>query len=289
MPNYVTNKLSVTNVNERRMQQIKDFVSGEEIVDGQTVPVAFDFNKIIPMPEDLRVIAGSVTDQTMNLYCRYCIPGSKWNARLGIDEQTFNDILMSEEDGRRQLGALPFHFDVETRPQDWDYLKRRETIYWEADTDQGKIPEPLPVLVCGYRYFQNKIRYGFPTWYEWRRFFWETKWNASSPSVADDGFGWTFTTAWTAPLHVIEVLSRIFPDAEFEMKYADEDIGSNCGMVSYKNGESFNERVFDGGKEADEFAIRVIYDSTPEEAGYVFDEEADCYVWHDELEELEES
>ena len=45
-----------------------------------------------------------------------------------------------------------------------------------------------------------------------------------------------FWTKWSAPLGVIEELSRQFPNVTFNLIYADEDYGNNLGQLEYKNG-----------------------------------------------------
>lgn len=58
MPNWVFNKVKFYGEPER-IEALKEFVKGEEY--------EFDFNKIIPMPEDLKLVAGS--DETIARNC----------------------------------------------------------------------------------------------------------------------------------------------------------------------------------------------------------------------------
>jgi hypothetical protein len=44
-----------------------------------------------------------------------------------------------------------------------------------------------------------------------------------------------FETAWSHPTKVIHALSKKFPDVEFELQYADEDIGANLGHYTIKD------------------------------------------------------
>ena len=71
-------------------------------------------------------------------------------------------------------------------------------------------------------------------WYDWRIENWGTKWNAVDAQSTEDGF--IFDTAWSAPLPVIKKLSENFPSIEFNLTWADEDAGQNCGLIVYKNG-----------------------------------------------------
>ncbi|MCY9864984.1 hypothetical protein OTK49_20930 [Vibrio coralliirubri] len=45
-----------------------------------------------------------------------------------------------------------------------------------------------------------------------------------------------FDTAWRCPRPVFVTLSKKYPELTFEITYADEDIGSNCGRYQLKNG-----------------------------------------------------
>jgi hypothetical protein len=79
-------------------------------------------------------------------------------------------------------------------------------------------------------------KYGADNWYDWCCKEWGTKWNAySEEAFSDDTF--IFDSAWAHPYPVIAKLSEKFPDHAFEVKYADEDIGSNFGHYIIKNGD----------------------------------------------------
>ena len=71
-------------------------------------------------------------------------------------------------------------------------------------------------------------------WYDWRVENWGTKWNAVDAQITEDGF--IFDTAWAAPLPVTKKLSELFPSIKFNLTWADEDAGQNCGQIIYKNG-----------------------------------------------------
>lgn len=70
-------------------------------------------------------------------------------------------------------------------------------------------------------------------WYVWHNRYWGTKWNAYD-SYIKTGKTWVsfiYSTAWCIPLPVIMKLKILGFD--FELRYADEDIGSNCGKIIY--------------------------------------------------------
>lgn len=72
-------------------------------------------------------------------------------------------------------------------------------------------------------------------WYEWRNKYWGTKWEAC------DGYTYhgksyvvfVFSTAWSAPFMAFEKLQVLGLD--IEIRYADEDYGTNCGMLAYSS------------------------------------------------------
>lgn len=72
---------------------------------------------------------------------------------------------------------------------------------------------------------------------------WGTKWNACEPEASvDDGCA-SFDTAWSCPKGLIKLLSEKFPDDEIIVRFADEDIGSNCGTFSIKGGAVVREDI----------------------------------------------
>lgn len=84
----------------------------------------------------------------------------------------------------------------------------------------------------GRKYLHNIADYDFPNWYSWRCVKWGTKWNAYD--CTSDGNSFTFNTAWHAPLPVFNTLALMFPDAIFDVLFADEDMGANTGHIHYE-------------------------------------------------------
>jgi hypothetical protein len=88
-------------------------------------------------------------------------------------------------------------------------------------------------------------KYGATDWYDWAVHNWGTKWNAYSiESRSYDVI--KFETAWSLPFDLYVALSAKYPKLVFTVEYADEDIGSNCGVATFKNGiGSINEKKGD--------------------------------------------
>lgn len=165
-----------------------------------------DFNKVIPMPESLNMEAGSRTDTGYTAYCDFI----EVYTLSGILKQ---DLLNIPEE--REKAFLEFRSDI--KQDEWELGKAA---------------------------FQNKQRYGAKTWYEWCIENWGTKWNAvdaASSGFSGNEYAICFLSAWSAPIPVIQRISEINPDIEVTIRWADEDIGSNCGKYVFRGGEITEE------------------------------------------------
>ncbi len=94
----------------------------------------------------------------------------------------------------------------------------------------------------GEKYINNLEKYDAYEWYSWRIKNWGTKWNTTeaewiSPSCV------SFETAWSCPEPVFKKLSEKFPDVTIYLEFADEDIGNNCGIATFKAGKGKLEYI----------------------------------------------
>jgi hypothetical protein len=103
---------------------------------------------------------------------------------------------------------------------------------------------------------ENIRVHGYPTWYEWAIAKWGTKWNAYDQAEIEPNFI-TFDTAWSCPLPVLEALAARFPEVEFVCEFADEDIGSNQGTLTFRDGVLVARTEVEGAKDRRLFAYRV--------------------------------
>ena len=103
---------------------------------------------------------------------------------------------------------------------------------------------------------ENIRKHGHPTWYEWRVENWGTKWGAYD-IVAEEGSNKIrFDTAWSVPAPWLTKLAAKFPEVEFKIVYADEDVGSNCGTLTFRDGALVHEE-HPHGRDAELFAYKV--------------------------------
>jgi hypothetical protein len=101
-------------------------------------------------------------------------------------------------------------------------------------------------------YLDNFRKYGYTSWYCWANDKWGSKWNAYDQDEGEDYI--KFDTPWSTPEPILRKISAIFPDVEFRVLFAEEDIGSNCGILNIIGGEVVN---FDSRDGDDEFACDV--------------------------------
>ena len=180
-----------------------------------------DFNRIIPMP-----LALEKTESGSN---------SSHYEKLVAAGLSFRDIIRPEN-------APP------------SFLRFGQDDY--GDTYNICRPMPLAAwLPHARRYHLCRSLYGYATWYDWCVDNWGAKWNSHQFRLESDG-SCTFETAWAHPVSLINALSRQHPQLAFEVCYADEDLGTNAGRYSIKNGEWFDFGwVHDGSREAFELAF----------------------------------
>ncbi len=207
-----------------------------------------DFNKIIPMPESLDIEAGSRTEKGLKAY------------RDFISVYTF--------DGARNKPDL-LNIPEESEKA---FLRQRNDVR----TDEFQV---------GKTAFQNQIKYGAPTWYEWRVKNWGTKWSAYNAEISEDNT-LIFNTAWTRALPIVQKLAENFTDLKFEYSWADEDLGVNVGKADFENGEIVSDEFYEpNSKEAYELAAELWGLDLAEE-GLVFNEKTQTYEYRNEPSEV---
>lgn len=118
-------------------------------------------------------------------------------------------------------------------------LKEYLTYPWAYKKTIDEVVEYIKMIRyiedLGKAAYENILNYGCKDWYDWNRKNWGTKWNSSYSTV--DGNSIRFQTAWCTPYPIIDLLSKKYPDLTFNVKYADESIGSNCGVYELKDGQ----------------------------------------------------
>ena len=223
MPNHITNQItfgSDSTALAAFQQMAQDMrMEGEPLG-------SFDFNKLLPMPKELNMEAGSRTDQGLKLVREY--------------HQTLAELE------RRKPGLTPAEYVLS--------LHRCEDEYREK-----RMADPA-VWALGEQAYSNIQRFGSPTWYEWCKRNWGTKWNAYGfPALGKGSDTMEFLTAWDSVPKIITLLSKKYPEQTITYRWADEDIGRNVGEMTLKGGEVIDINVPEGGsREAYEMAAEIM-------------------------------
>lgn len=123
------------------------------------------------------------------------------------------------------------------------------------------IPEPEDESECPDEYKVNKdshiaVRDEKPwfDWYEWHIANWGTKWGAYDcyTKIGKSYIKFIFSTAWNVAQPIIERLSLLgFP---LEVKYADEDWGSNCGVITWSHEQGWEIQFAKDMRDPERFA-----------------------------------
>lgn len=221
-----------------------------------------DFNKIVPRPESLNLTDGSITINAIT----YAI------SQMSQDEQSDIDTMLKESGNRsiRGFGDL-----------DWanDTAKRYEPNEAEAKLGIKTFAD------LGNAYLNNIKEHGHATWCGWSIDNWGTKWNSSEFQCDDSRMA--FLTAWSTPDEIFIALSNLYPDEQFYVEYANEDIGNNCGWVCFENGLEVNCSI-----EGDDFACDVWnthLDNSIDESTSLESESIDAISASNELDSVEPS
>jgi hypothetical protein len=127
-------------------------------------------------------------------------------------------------------------------------MERPDTVDKQYAIDFNKIiPEPRFEEECPPDCIVNSESHISPDpekpwfdWYRWRLKYWDTKWKAYDcySKIGKSYVTFVFSTAWSMAYPIIEQLRLM--GYEFELRYADEDYGSNCGIVTWSHEQGFN-------------------------------------------------
>lgn len=187
MPNWTNNKI----IGKREV--LEQFLSPNK---------EFDFNKLIPMPEELKLEAGGIENEAVVAYY------------LSLDEQ--------------QQKALKDELSL----KEYYYYSSYAEVYLSQNAIQlakKRNPDGFPTeyIGIGLKYISNIRKYGWSQWYNWCCANWGTKWNPTDTHVSevneDGNIVIEFATAWSEPFGIIIKLAEYFNDGEFHWEYQNED------------------------------------------------------------------
>jgi hypothetical protein len=228
MPNHVTNIIDFSGKQED-IDRLMSYIQAKDEPYG-----SFDFNKIIPMPETMNVESGGSQSDAMNVFFSAINPDSEDMGIEKVSRETFKEYLEKCKNVRRF-----FISEFKTNLSYEEVCQISQKYFNEKDSQfrqDSYIKDDI--FLFGKTVFENIQNYGAADWYSWSCNNWGTKWNAYDYPEQDIGSTTIqFNTAWSAPHPVIQKLSEMFPTVGVHHKWADEDMGNNCGYVDYLAGE----------------------------------------------------
>ena len=224
MPNWVINKVKFSSRGKEIIDKITSTNNDEEYV---------DFNKIIPMPKTLNITSGG-NDRDAMQYALLKMDTLQLKQTIEKLKETstsfygnyFEKIYSCKKYTLEELEKVAKEFEEKLNSGKQDRFN--EVDYKELGVNN--------LEDLGNVYINNILQYGADSWYDWCCENWGTKWNASDTYIIDDN-EIEFNTAWSCPVNIFKELSKQFSGVEIAVDFADEDIGSNCGKITFLNGE----------------------------------------------------
>lgn len=180
---------------------------------------SFDFNKLIPMPDDLKLDAGSIEGDS--IACYYL--------SLNDDEKNkLMKLLKSKEASYCHNYWNKYKDDIKKLESNPKRLNKKINNF-NGLFDFDKEKQFTSINELGKQYVENIKKYNFPQWYDWCVKNWGTKWNVEEDVdiVYDkniDEYDISFQTAWSVPTGIVKRYSELCEDdEEFYWEYEDED------------------------------------------------------------------
>lgn len=206
-------------------------IDDDEVNDDDDVLIEIDFNKVVPMPEELNISCDGLVSRLYNEYSK-C-----YNLINHIQQASQNEI-----DSLNTETILSF-LDNVPNLQDGFYSRIKRSF---LGFSIGIATKDMIENFC--QAIKNYKKHGYACWYDWCIANWDTKWNAYSQKIFSKN-EFSFQTAWSHPFNIIELLSKKVPSILFDVRYADEDFGHNFGHYHIKKGKNINLNTYEEGSE----------------------------------------
>lgn len=210
MPNHVKNRITFENCSPERMAEIVAKI-------------------------------GTHNPEKPNTSCdgEYIYIGSGGSGVAWLDPKT--GVIQTRKDGSIiTVDAIPEGF-----------VQDMQEEFTEMPDFNKVIPTPINIFneSLGREDEERCKRENRPTWSDWNRENWGTKWGGYSHKKVSE-FCFEFQTAWSKPTPVIYAISGAFPDIKLIHEWADEDTGYNCGKEVIISGEVVESVIPEGGSVA---------------------------------------
>lgn len=185
MPNWCFNHLTISGPEEA----VSNIAKACRMQDN-----CFDFNGIVPMPEELDITSGSAVDSGLDVLY------GDWQKVAQIPHIS-QRLLMAND------GKLP-----ETREDLIRVIEKNVNVLGWISLREARQAKA------------NLERFGYKDWYEWRIDKWGTKWNACDvdvETVEPCFISVWFSTAWAPPIPLFEALCAQHPRVSATLRYIE--------------------------------------------------------------------
>lgn len=268
MPNWVTAKLKIEGRDSAKVMQ-------SLLTKNEENEIEFDFNKIKPMPSELNIISGSITDHCIDIYLSSINPD---NDEINNGRKTSPMVFSGIKNLANSEKVFAKFKGEYTKEMISELIKN----YQEKEFKELK-----DFIEYGRKALANIINHDAVSWYGWCTKNWGTKWNAcnniyneNTPSEI------CFDTAWSDVRGLMLELSKLFPKNTFVYEYSEEQLGLYTGIATFKNGEVIEDIEFeDCSKEAYEKAFELWGEDLKEH--YKFNKKKNTYEHIDNSGEMD--
>jgi hypothetical protein len=260
MPNWVMGRLTISGPNVKNI--IDQITTNVKYEDGEE-KTNFDFNKILPMPKELEIISGSLTDRAIEVYLTSINPEVNYFGEEKLSKEKFKELLQN--------------LNIKKAFRQYEHILSSEKIKeltekYQNDSDLNDYNNSL--INYGKNAIENLQKYGHLDWYSWSNANWGTKWNACHTRIEDNVV--YFDTAWGDVRYLILDLSKQFPENTFKYEWAEEQIGYYAGYAIFHNGNWVEEVDHE---EFSKEAYELCFDIYGGEDSYRFNEAKETYEY----------
>lgn len=202
-----------------------------------------DYNKLLPMPEELNIECSSAADNGFKYYKTFASEYALSKGGVNVDY-----LNIPEESEKLHL----------------KYYKGIPKEEWEL----------------GKKAFRNQIKYGARDWHEWSIQNWGVKSNAYGfkppEERADNKI--TFDSPDYPPHKIIRLIAEKYHDVKIIHEWTSEELGKYCGTKIYRDGVLAEEIYPETEMEKCEFAVKVYEVSSPEDLGITKNADGTAYI-----------
>ncbi len=240
MPNHITNRLSISG----------------EIADKKRAYAALignygrlDFNTMVPMPKSLNIPSSGFVESLalalkgkVDAYSRYNSPEEVFSEfKKTLTNVAYQQTLRHAKQHNKNIdlyGCADWYGwcrnNWGTKWNAYDQVLPFKLSYPKNRFEhKGKKNVDKPLNIYLHRISKKRLHALF------------NQDSLSSPEMI-------FNTAWSTPEPVIKAFSKRFPSLVIKVRFADEDIGSNCGEYHYQNSKIIYQNVSPRWNEMDE-------------------------------------